>query len=196
MRCRIAGRVRIRRDEFIFLDVIVTTETSIVVQLAPGWRVGAIPSERRAHAARAPPAPDAHGDVFAGERPARVPSRPARVPSRARYQSRGLVPSRVAIVWRACGSRPHARARRFPTLGRRTFVVRVALDGGGGVLAIPPPFGTPPRPVVSRFTARAPPRTAHSSCSPPRTPATTTATPRPSRRHPPRCSPRPPTTHP
>ena len=161
----------------------------IVVQLAPGWRVGAIPCERRAHAARAPPRAGRSWRRVRGRASRACPL--ARAISVARFgpvaRRERLARLRVAPPrTRATLSHPRsADVRRTRRSGRWR---RRPRD--------PPPLGTPPRPVASRFTARAPPRTAHSSCSPPRTPATTTATPRPPRRHPPRCSPRPPTTHP
>ena len=194
MRCRIAGRVRIRRDEFPgrCYDRNLFNCRPVGARLAR-WRH---PVRTQGTSRARPPR--------AGRSWRRVRGRASRarpLAPRARPLARAISVSRFGPVARR---ERLARLRVAPPRTRATLshprsadVRRTRRSGRWRRRPRdPPPFGTPPRPVVSRFTARAPPRTAHSSCSPPRTPATTTATPRPSRRHPPRCSPRPPTTHP
>ena len=194
MRCRIAGRVRIRRDEFPgrCYDRNLFNCRPVGARLAR-WRH---PRPNAGHKPRAPPR--------AGRSWRRVRGRASRarpLAPRARPLARAISVSRFGPVARRERlarlrvAPPRTRATLSPPSvgGRSSYASLWTVEEAS---SRSPPFGTPPRPVVSRFTARAPPRTAHSSCSPPRTPATTTATPRPSRRHPPRCSPRPPTTHP
>ena len=83
---------------------------NLVVQLAPGWRVRAIPFERRAHAARAPPP---RLTLMATCSRASVP--------RASPRARDADASRRA-VWSRRASRTYdARAGRAPTHARDAF---------------------------------------------------------------------------
>ena len=151
------------------------------------WR----PVRTQAQAARAP-APDAWRRVR-GRASARAPRAP-RVLARAISVSRfGPVARRERLAHLRVAP---PRTRATLSHPRSADVRRTRRSGRWRRRPRDPPRSVHLRAPSSRASRRERSATAHSSCSPPRTPATTTATPRPSRRHPPRCSPRPPTTHP